>query len=274
MAVSSVRPEAFAGQLYPQDERVLRMQIAELLAAAVPLEQISPPKAVIVPHAAYLYSGAVAASAYRTLAGLRDRIRRVVMLGPAHQAATRDFVIPAAQAFSTPLGEVPLNHADWLMLQARDDVRIDDALHCAEHGLEVQLPFLQTLFDSFSLVPVLAGDVSGESMAGLLEMLWGGPETLLVISSGLSQHLPYRQAQWVDRSTVEQVLDLNPGLGHEQACGAPLINGLVLAARRRGLRPHLLDLRNSGDTAGDRGRVFGYASIAFCETEPAPHVRH
>ncbi|ENO87901.1 AmmeMemoRadiSam system protein B [Thauera linaloolentis] len=274
MAISSVRPAMLAGQYYPDDERVLRMQVAKLLAAAVPLEQVAAPKAIIVPHAGYLDSGAIAANAYRTLAGMRERIRRVVLLGPAHQAALHGFAVPAAQAFATPLGEVPLSRSDWLALQARDDVHIDDRLHAIAHSLEVQLPFLQAMFDSFTLVPVLAGDTSGEAAAELLDVLWGGPETLLVISSDLSHYLPYLQAQWIDRSTVEQILELRPDIKHDQACGAALINGLLLAARRHLLQPHLLDLRNSGDTAGDRDRVVGYASIAFCESEPSPHVRH
>lgn len=274
MAVASVRPAAVAGQFYPAEERVLRMQVADLIAKAVPLEQVSSPKAVIVPHAGYLYSGAVAASAYHALAGLRDRVRRVVLLGPTHRMPVRGFAIPAAQAFDTPLGEVPVSRADWLALQARDDVSVDDLPHAFEHCLEVQLPFLQTVFDRFSLVPILVGDASDESVAEVLEALWGGPETLIVISSDLSHYLPYRQAQWIDRSTVEQMLALRPGIQHEQACGATPVNGLLLAARRHLLQPQLLDLRNSGDTAGDRSRVVGYASIAFCEAEPLPHARH
>ncbi|HQZ02039.1 MAG TPA: AmmeMemoRadiSam system protein B [Thauera sp.] len=274
MAIASVRPAAVAGQFYPGDERVLRMQLTEMLAAAVSLEQIRPPKALIVPHAGYIYSGVVAANAYRTLTSLRDQIRRVVILGPAHRQAFSGFALPAAQAFHTPLGDVPLSRADWLMLQARDDVRVDDQPHALEHCIEVQLPFLQTVLDRFSLVPILVGDAPDESVAELLEALWGGPETLIVISSDLSHFLPYRQAQWIDRSTVEQMVGLLQGINHEQACGATPVNGLLLAARRHLLKPRLLDLRNSGDTAGDRSRVVGYASIAFCEPETSPHARH
>lgn len=274
MANASVRPAAVAGQFYPADERVLRIQLAEMLASAVPLEQVAPPKAIVVPHAGYMYSGPVAASAYRALAPLRGQIRRVVMLGPTHRVAVRGFSLPAAQAFMTPLGEVPLSRADWLALQARDDVRVDDLPHALEHCLEVQLPFLQMVLDRFTLVPLLVGDADDESVAELIEALWGGPETLIVISSDLSHYLSYRQAQWIDRSTADQVIALRAGLNHEQACGATPLNGLLLAARRQHLQPHLLDLRNSGDTAGDRTRVVGYASIAFCEPEPDAHARH
>ena len=274
MAGASIRPAAVAGQFYPGDERVLRMQVAALLAKAVPLENVSPPKALIVPHAGYLYSGAVAANAYCALAGLRDRIHRVVLLGPTHRMPVNGFAIPAAQAFSTPLGEIPVSRADWLALQVRSDVCVDDQPHAFEHCLEVQLPFLQTVLDRFTLVPILVGDAADEAVAEVLEALWGGPETLIVISSDLSHYLPYRQAQWIDRSTVEQMLALRTGIQHEQACGATPVNGLLLAARDHLLQPHLLDLRNSGDTAGDRSRVVGYASIAFCERESAAHARH
>ena len=274
MAIASVRPAALAGQFYPREERVLRMQITEMLAAAYPPEHLTAPKAIIVPHAGYIYSGAVAANAYSSLGAVREQIRRVVVLGPAHRAPVRGFVLPAAQAFSTPLGEVPLSRLDWLMLQTRNDVYVDDQPHALEHCIEVQLPFLQTLLGSFSLVPILVGEASDEAVAELLEDLWGGPETLIVISSDLSHYLPYRQAQWIDRSTVDQVLELRPGISHQQACGATPVNGLLLAARRRLLKPQLLDLRNSGDTAGDRSRVVGYASLVFSEPEAATHARH
>ena len=274
MAIASVRPAALAGQFYPSNERVLRMQITEMLAAALPLEHVTAPKAIIVPHAGYIYSGAVAANAYRSLSAVREQIRRVVVLGPAHRAPVRGFVLPAAQAFSTPLGEVPLSRLDWLMLQTRNDVYVDDQPHAQEHCIEVQLPFLQTMLGSFSMVPILVGDASDDSVAEVLEALWGGPETLIVISSDLSHYLPYRQAQWTDRSTVDQVLELRPGISHQQACGATPVNGLLLAARRRLLKPQLLDLRNSGDTAGDRSRVVGYACLVFSEPEAATHARH
>ena len=274
MAIASVRPAALAGQFYPSNARVLRMQITEMLAAALPPEHLTAPKAIIVPHAGYIYSGAVAANAYRSLSAVREQIRRVVVLGPAHRAPVRGFVLPAAQAFSTPLGEVPLSRLDWLMLQTRNDVYVDDQPHALEHCIEVQLRFLQTLLGSFSLVPILVGEASDEAVAELLEAVGGGPETLIVSSSDLSHYLPYRQAQWIDRSTVNQVLELRPGISHQQACGATPVNGLLLAARRRLLKPQLLDLRNSGDTAGDRSRVVGYASLVFSEPEAATHARH
>lgn len=274
MALASIRPAAVAGQFYPRDERVLRTQIAELLATAVPLEIAPAPKAIIVPHAGYMYSGAVAASAYSMLAPLRSVIRRVVMLGPTHRMAVRGFSLPAAQMFATPLGEVPISQPDWLDLQAREDLVVDDRPHALEHCLEVQLPFLQLVLERFEIVPVLVGDASPQAVANLLESLWGGPETLILVSSDLSHYLSYHEAQWSDRAAVEAVLALRAGLDHEQACGATPINGLLLAAAHHHLHAHLLDLRNSGDTAGDRSRVVGYASIAFCEAEAPSHARH
>ena len=274
MALASIRPPAVAGQFYPQDERVLRTQLAEMLSTAVALEAAPQPKAIIVPHDGYIYSGPVAANAYAQLAPLRQSIHRVVMLGPTHRVPIRGFALPAAQTFATPLGDVPVARADWLALQARDDVLVDDRPHAFEHCLEVQLPFLQMILERFEIIPILVGDAPTDAVASLIESLWGGPETLILISSDLSHYLSYREAQWSDRAAVEQILALRPGLDHEQACGATPINGLLVAAHAHQLRAHLLDLRNSGDTAGDRAQVVGYTSIAFCETEPLSHVRH
>ncbi|NLF53358.1 MAG: AmmeMemoRadiSam system protein B [Thauera phenolivorans] len=265
MATASIRPAAVAGYFYPRDEQALRAQLAGMLSSSVPLETVSAPKAVIVPHAGYVYSGPVAAAAYAALAPLRAIVRRVVLLGPAHRVWVDGFALPAAQSFRTPLGEVLLSRPDWLALQSRGDVVVDDAPHAFEHCLEVQLPFLQTVVESFVLVPLLVGNASSEAVAEVLESLWGGPETLIVISSDLSHYHPYAAAQALDRVTVDRVLALRPDLDHEQACGATPINGLLHLARRHHLAPTLLDLRNSGDTAGDRSSVVGYASIAFSE---------
>ena len=270
MAIASIRPAAVAGQFYPADERVLRMQLSELLASAVPLEQVAPPKAIIVPHAGYIYSGPVSAAAYGALLPLRSQIRRVVMLGPTHRMAVNGFALPAAQSFETPLGRVAIDREGWSELQQRPDLTVDDRPHAYEHGLEVQLPFLQTVLERFTLLPVLVGDASTDAVAALIESVWGGPETLIVISSDLSHFHSYQQAQRQDRETVDRILAMRSGLGHEQACGATPVNGLLRTAARHGLVPHLLDIRNSGDTAGDRNRVVGYASIAFCD--PVPHA--
>jgi AmmeMemoRadiSam system protein B len=274
MAQVSRRLPAVAGQFYPGDPRVLHTQVTELLSAAASVEAVPPPKAVIAPHAGYIYSGPVAASAYAAIAPLRGTVRRVVLLGPAHRMAVRGFALPAAQSFATPLGEVPVSRDDWVALQARADVEVDDRPHALEHALEVHLPFLQSVLDSFTLVPLLVGDASPEAVAEVLEALWGGAETLIVVSSDLSHYRSYHQAQLCDRATVDHILELRPELDHQQACGATPVNGLLRVAARHGLQPHLLDLRNSGDTAGDRSRVVGYASIAFCEGPGSAGLRH
>lgn len=274
MAIASVRPAAVAGQFYPADERVLRLQLSSLLASSVPLERVTPPKAVIVPHAGYVYSGAVAATAYGVLLPVRSQIRKVVLLGPAHRMPVAGFALPAAQNFETPLGNLSIDRERWSALQKRSDVVVDDRPHAYEHCLEVQLPFLQTVFDHVSVLPVLVGDASTEAVAELIEQCWGGPDTLIVISSDLSHFHTYPQAQQLDRETVGRILDLQPSLDHGQACGATPVNGLIRVAARHGLLPHLLDLRNSGDTAGDRSRVVGYASIAFCDAVPHVSQQH
>ena len=265
MAIASVRPACVAGYFYPAEADALRAQVERLLTEAQPLEIVPPVKALLVPHAGYIYSGPVAAAGYGTLVRQRDSIRRVVLLGPAHRALVTGFALPAAQALATPLGEVPVSRSDWLALRQRADVVVDDAPHMYEHSLEVQLPFLQTLLGAFELVPLLVGQADDAQVAQLLAQLWGGPETLIVISSDLSHYHSYAQARHCDRATVDKILRLRAPLDPEQACGATPLNGLLASAREHGLEPHLMDLRNSGDTAGDRTRVVGYASIAFCE---------
>lgn len=277
MAIASVRPAAVAGHFYPSDPGVLRAQVSELLTTAMPAEELTAaPKAIIVPHAGYMYSGAIAANGYASLRGLRKVIRRVVILGPPHRMPVAGFAIPAAQGFATPLGIVPVDRDAWTALQQHPDVIVDDRPHALEHCIEVQLPFLQTLLEGFEVVPVLVGNVSPERVADLLDLLWGGPETLIVVSSDLSHYHCYDDSRALDRTTARQMLDLRPCLHGEQACGAHAVNGLLTAAAGRGLEPYLLDLRNSGDTAGDRSRVVGYASVAFVDflTDSVHATRH
>jgi MEMO1 family protein len=224
---------------------------------------------LLVPHAGFRYSGAIAAQAYAQLKPWRERIRRVVLLGPTHRVAVRGLAAPSAQAFETPLGRVAVDSAALAALAALPQVGTSDAAHAQEHSLEVQLPFLQRALGAFTLVPLAVGRASAEEVAEVLERLWGGDETLIVISSDLSHYLPYAQAQAKDRATVDRILRLDPALDHEQACGATPLAGALLAARAHGLGARLLDLRNSGDTAGDRSRVVGYCAIAFEPAAPA-----
>ena len=269
MSKPATRPAAVAGMFYPASTAELGRQVDELLAAAASGERAPAPKALIAPHAGYVYSGPIAAGAYAQIRSQRGRIRRVVLLGPVHRVPVRGLALPEVERFATPLGEVPVD-AD--SIAALRDLRqvVDSALaHADEHSLEVQLPFLQRALGEFSLLPLAVGEATAEEVAEVLDRLWGGDETLIVVSSDLSHYLPYDTARRIDRDTVDHLLSLDAELDHERACGATPINGLLLAARRRGLRAELIDLRNSGDTAGDRRRVVGYAAIAFRPTSGA-----
>ena len=264
MTDHSVRPAAVAGLFYPGDAATLRAQIAGLLGAAGTPARDAAPKILLAPHAGYVYSGAVAAEAYATLgAAARERIRRVVLLGPSHRVALRGLAAPTVEAFETPLGRIAIDRAALDSLADLPQVVARDDAHASEHALEVQLPFLQTVLADFRLVPLVVGHATPEAVAEVIARLWGGEETLIVISSDLSHYLPYARAQAADRATIDAVLRLDPALDHEQACGATPLAGALLAARAHGLAPRLLALCNSGDTAGDRARVVGYAAVAF-----------
>ena len=257
----TIRPSAVSGLFYPENPGVLARDVRAMLATAHTSEL--NPKALIVPHAGYVYSGAIAASAYAALEHVAPRIRRVVLLGPAHRVQVRGLALPGADAFSTPLGTVQIDSEAVKMIAHLPQIVVSPQAHAQEHSLEVQLPFLQAVLADFKLLPLVVGMASDEEVAEVLELLWGGDETLIVISSDLSHYLPYDTAKRVDEATVHSVLDLAQGILHEQACGATPINGMILAARHHRLTPHLLDLRNSGDTAGPRDGVVGYASFAF-----------
>lgn len=271
-----VRSPAVAGAFYPAPAPALTSTLASLLAAARAQTlsqglQVARPKALIVPHAGYVYSGPMAALGYAQLGTLRDTVRRVVLLGPVHRVPVRGLALPGADAFATPLGDIAVDQQGAAVLAALPQVVTSAAAHAQEHSLEVQLPFLQAVLDDFTLLPLAVGDARPEEVAQVLDAVWGGPETLLVISSDLSHYLPYARARTVDDDTVQRILALEGPLTHQQACGGTPINGLLLSARRRQLQPHLLGLCNSGDTAGDRARVVGYAAIAFTEECHALH---
>ena len=260
-----VRPAAVAGLFYPGTTGVLAREVEAMLAAvnSAHADAARPPKAIIAPHAGYVYSGAIAARVYAPLAALRGKIRRVVLLGPTHRVAVNGLALPASTAFATPLGMVPVDAQASAEIADLPQVVVNAAAHALEHSLEVQLPFLQTVLGEFSLVPLAVGRATAQEVAEVLERLWGGSETLIVVSSDLSHYLPYATARQVDAATVQRILALDPHIDHEQACGATPINGLLLAARRHHLSVHLIDLRNSGDTAGDKSRVVGYGALAF-----------
>ncbi len=263
--MSATRAPAVAGMFYPADPAELSAGIRAMLSAAGAGQDTRAPKALIVPHAGYIYSGPVAASAYARLAPLAGRIRRVVLLGPVHRVPVRGLVLPRSASFSTPLGEIPLDTEAMASVAGLPQVSYSEEAHAPEHSLEVHLPFLQSVLGDFRLLPLAVGDATAEQVAGVLEHVWGGAETLIVISSDLSHYLPYELARRTDSATVQHILGLQTGIRHEQACGATPVNGLLACAGRHALQPELLDLRNSGDTAGDRSRVVGYAAIAFYE---------
>lgn len=253
-----IREPAVAGQFYPEDRAELQALVSELLDA-VTHRGDTPPKALIVPHAGYIYSGAVAATAYARLAPFRDVYRRVVLLGPCHRVPVAGLALSGADSFRTPLGDVPVDHATVAALAATG-VRVFEASHQYEHSLEVQLPFLQTVLGEFSIVPVVVGEAAARSVANVLETLWGGPETLIVISTDLSHYHHYDEARAQDATTSGRIEALDDRIDHEDACGATPLRGLLIAARRRGLQADTLDLRNSGDTGGDRDFVVGYGA--------------
>lgn len=263
--MSTTRPAAVAGMFYPGNADELAHDIDALLVAAKTRAPQLTPKVLVAPHAGYIYSGAIAASAYALLAPIADRIRRVVLLGPTHRVAVRGLALPGVDAFATPLGSVAIDHEAARVIAALPQVTISPQAHALEHSLEVHLPFLQALLPDFKLLPLAVGMASAEEVAEVIEALWGGEETLIIISSDLSHFLPYDTARRVDGATAQAILNLRQPVSHEQACGGTPLNGLLLTAQRHGMTPHLLDLRNSGDTAGDKGRVVGYAAFAFTE---------
>jgi AmmeMemoRadiSam system protein B len=242
-----------------------------LTAVVLSKSPAGTPKALIVPHAGYIYSGPVAATAYARLRALRGIIQRVVLLGPVHRVPVRGLAVPGDQAFETPLGKISIDQEAVSRILPLRQVTTSTAAHALEHSVEVQLPFLQQVLGDFQLIPLAVGDATAEEVAEVIEALWGGPETLFVVSSDLSHYLPYKAAQQIDSSTCSAISQLHALDSHEQACGATPVNGLMLAARHHHLRPHLLDLRNSGDTAGDRERVVGYASFVFTEESGHDH---
>ncbi|MCA0435768.1 MAG: AmmeMemoRadiSam system protein B [Actinobacteria bacterium] len=264
--MTAARPPAVAGTFYPGNARQLAAMLSELLAparAALARDPMPAPKAVVAPHAGYVYSGSTAALAYARVESARDVVRRVVLLGPCHRLAVHGLALPGTDAFDTPLGRIPVDPAAVATIAALPQVTTSIDAHAAEHSLEVHLPFLQTVLDRFTLLPLAVGRATPEEVAEVVDALWGGPETLIVASSDLSHYLPYQRARTVDQDSIAQLLAGKAPLDHQQACGATPVNGVMLAARRRGLEPRLLGACNSGDTAGDRDRVVGYASFAL-----------
>lgn len=261
--VRQVRPAAVAGLFYPLDAAALQAAVQQFLDA-VPAASAPPPKALVVPHAGYPYSGPVAASAYALLRGVAGQIDTVVLLGPAHRVWVEGLALPGARAFRTPLGEVAVDRAAARRLQTLPQVSVDPEAHRLEHSLEVQLPFLQSVLGRFELLPLLVGQADADAVAEVLDRLWGGEETLIVISTDLSHYHDPVTARAMDTRTAHA---LEQGrlecIDAQHACGCRALAGLMRAAARHGLHVRTLDLRNSGDTAGPRDQVVGYGAFAL-----------
>ncbi len=270
--MNSVRHAAVAGRFYPADPTVLQQGVDSLLAAAQPLPDSAPPKALVVPHAGYVYSGPVAADAYRLLENSKTPFTRVILLGPAHRVGFKGIAASSATHYRTPLGDVPLDQQALAGILDLPGVHTRDAAHAQEHSLEVHLPFLQRSLGRFQLLPLVVGDAPPEQVAAVIEALWGGPETLLVVSSDLSHFLDYDRARSQDANTARRIEALATDLRGEEACGCRPLNGLLRVLKARGLTVRRLAMNNSGDTAGDRDRVVGYGAWSVTEAEPPARV--
>jgi AmmeMemoRadiSam system protein B len=259
--VPHIRPPAVAGLFYPDDPSELSASVEAFLSGGHSSSRV--PKALIVPHAGYIYSGPIAGRAYSSLGPHANLLRRVVLIGPSHRVGFEGVAIPSAQAFVTPLGVTNIATEAMDRLRTLPTVVESDRPHMLEHSLEVQLPFLQHIAPEAEIVPIVTGDAASTEIEQVLEAVWGGTETLIVISSDLSHYHPYATARIEDDSTARSIVDERDDLRGEQACGCVGINGLSRVARKRGMRVEVLDLRNSGDTAGDKQRVVGYGAFGF-----------
>lgn len=263
-----IRRAAVNGRFYPEQPRALRAQVEACLGEGRRRQAdrvgVLHPKALVVPHAGYVYSGPVAGSAYALIEPFAAAIRRVVLFGPSHGVAFHGLATSSADVWQTPLGDIPLDVAGAAGLASVPQVQILDAAHAQEHSLEVQLPFLQVLLDDFVLLPIVVGEASARAVAEVLDATWDGDETLILVSSDLSHYHDYETARALDRAATTAIEALQPeGLGSESACGRVPLRGLLVAARARHLTVRTLDLRSSGDTAGPRNSVVGYGAYAF-----------
>ena len=256
----NIRQAAVAGTFYEADAGRLQQHIVSLMAGGQ-TGAPSPAQALIVPHAGYVYSGATAAAAYRAIAPLADKIERVLLFGPAHRVSLQGMAVPSVDAFATPLGDVPLDTKCLQQAAALPGVCVSDEAHRLEHSLEVQLPFLQTVLGQFSLVPIVVGYCDAQPVAAVMDALWGGPETLLVVSTDLSHFHTYDDAMRLDTLTCDRLLAKENALSGQDACGAFALNGLMSTAHCRSLQVERVAMCNSGDTAGSRDRVVGYGAF-------------
>jgi len=259
---NSIRPAAVAGYFYPANSTELRSMINELMSKTIAAGPA--PKALIAPHAGYVYSGLTAAIAYANLQSVKDKITRVVLLGPAHRVYLKGIALSSAAYFATPLGNIEIDQDAVKFLKKLPQAIVSDAAHQQEHSLEVHLPFLQTILNKFTLVPLVAGETSPQQVAEVLELFWGEPDTIIIISSDLSHYHDYETAKRIDAGTTNAIENLDlENIGPEQACGCRPMCGMLQLARTKKLLVNTLDVRNSGDTAGTKDRVVGYGAWSF-----------
>lgn len=261
--MSKIRQPAVAGLFYPADKQSLKKDVDEFLEQANYGRDIIP-KAIVVPHAGYMYSGPIAASAFKLLVPFKDKIKRVVLLGPSHRAAFTGLAVPASDFFNTPLGNIQIDKNAIQLLADIPQVIVSDQAHSEEHSLEVQLPFLQEILNEFTLVPIVVGDAKRSEVAEVINRLWGEQDTIVVISTDLSHYHNYNEAKQLDRATSEAIVNLTPDLiSYDDACGRNGLKGMITVAEEKHLSIDILDLRNSGDTAGDKNRVVGYGAYVI-----------
>ena len=264
--MNQIRQPAVAGMFYPADKQSLKDEVHQYLDQAHPAhaEQKMIPKGIIVPHAGYIYSGPIAASAYKQIIPFKDTINRVVLLGPSHRVAFSGLAVPESDVFNTPLGNIPIDQEGIQLLSGLSQVITSDQAHRDEHSLEVQLPFLQEILGEFSLIPLVVGEAERHEVAEVINRLWGDEHTLIVISTDLSHFHEYNEAKQLDLATSDAIVNLKPDLiGYDDACGRNGLKGLLTVAKEKNLYVDILDLRNSGDTAGDKSRVVGYGAYVI-----------
>lgn len=272
--MNAIRKPAVAGTFYPDDASVLRQEVQKHLSSVIGDKSKSVPKAIIAPHAGYRFSGDVAASAYTLLKPAAERITRVILMGPCHRIAVTGLALSGADYFETPLGRVEIDKAAEAIVTDMPQVSVFAPTHAQEHSLEVHIPFLQEILGDFKMVPFVVGETSPADVAEVLDKLWGGPETAIVISSDLSHFLDYGAAQEIDQRTCDAIEHLDPTqIERNGACGRFPVGGLLHYAKAHGMSVETLDVRNSGDTAGNKDRVVGYGSWAFYEGTKKPSAR-
>lgn len=268
MHTPTIRPPAVAGTFYPAEPETLKVQVDDYLLEAAASQtgtlSATPPKAIIAPHAGYVYSGPIAATVYARLRPWHKAIKRVVLIGPSHRVPFEGLATSSADFFATPLGKIPLDRAAIAKILSLPQVSELDEAHRQEHSLEVHLPFLQVVLDDFTLVPLVCGRIKAEAISEVLERFWDDDNTLIVVSSDFSHFHDYAEASAMDQRAARAINELAPqDLTSEQACGQVAIQALLLAAKQHDFHPAMLDLRNSGDTAGTKDRVVGYGAFEF-----------